>query len=258
MELEGRDAAPGHGGLEGVFFVVGGVGGGGVVVAIIVATPAAVVAAKPPPAAAEAAPPSDAAARITATAPPAVLPEQHLVHVGLLADAQPPADRRDVAPEDQRPQSQIVEAERRQPVAVVADRVVVEELGAEERLEAADGGAAAEAGDGVDERDGDDLVLGVCFFCCCFERRGEGFERCRRRFLFSFLLAAVQALNKKTRESFLSFSNPYVFLPNLHRLERPKVVAAKVAHEVDVKLHPRSWEASKKIEEKKGSAGGKV
>ena len=69
-----------------------------------------------------------------------------------------------MAAEHECAEREVIEPERREPVTVVADRVVVEELGPQERLEAADRGAAAEACDGVDERDRDDLVLVLFFF----------------------------------------------------------------------------------------------
>ena len=46
----------------------------------------------------------------------------------------------------------------------------------------------------------------------------------------------------------LSFSLllTHVFLPNLHGLERPEVVAAQVAHDVDVELHRGESEKERK------------
>ena len=89
---------------------------------------------------------------------------------------------------------------------------MVEELGAQERLEAADGGAAAEACDGVDERDRDDLVLLLWlllwWWWCEGWKRGRGgveVER-KKKTLPPFLLAAIN-IEKIGFPSFFHFNS---------------------------------------------------
>jgi hypothetical protein len=79
-----------------------------------------------------------------------------LVDVALLASPDLAADGRNGAARAERKE---VVAERRQAVALILARVVVDELVAEERAEALARAAVAEAGDRLDERGGDDLVL---------------------------------------------------------------------------------------------------
>lgn len=84
----------------------------------------------------------------------------------------------------------------------------MEQLRPQQGLEAADGGAAAEARDGVDERDGYDLVLSL--FLGVWERKEEVEEKeerereknCRPR----FFLAAI------TIEKLVSFLFLFIFL----------------------------------------------
>jgi hypothetical protein len=82
-----------------------------------------------------------------------------LVDVALLASPDLAADGRNGAARGERAERKEVVAERRQAVALILARVVVDELVAEERAEALARAAVAEAGDRLDERGGDDLVL---------------------------------------------------------------------------------------------------